>query len=163
MGWNRNDLQRRGTQPWQARTGVEDNQGPPSMPPGVLQRLQVPQNPTIEIPSFRNPFRLRLYGPIPLLTTSPTIVLQSNRRRAYLLLQNQGPGNIFVNFGQDASLTNCLQLVTTQALEQIGGGYVDVNGHSIPQDFVASDYISVITDTANTNMLAGEGVSFWYA
>lgn len=160
MTWDIDDLRRQGTRRWFPQTGVEDNQGPPSMRPGALDALQIPRDPGLNNPGFNNPYALTFYGPIGLSTSIATVVLQSNKRRTYLLLQNQGPGNIWVNFGQDASTTNCLQLVTTQALEQIGGGFVKLSsGEVFPNAFVAADFISAITDTAGTTMLAGEGVA----
>lgn len=160
MNWNVRMLRRQGTVPWFPQSGVEENQGPPSMRPGELQRLQIPRDPGVQSRGFVNPYSQTFYGPVLLLTTRATQVLPANQHRCYLLLQNQGPGNIWVNFGADASTINSLQLVTTQALEQIGGGFVVLaTGQSIPQAFVAADYISAITDTAGTTMLAGEGVA----
>lgn len=158
--WNIGALRRQGTRAWFPQTGVEENQGPPSMRPGELQRLQIPRDPGVQSRGFRNPYALTFYGPILLFTAIATQVLPGNQHRCYLLLQNQGPGNIWVNFGADAAKVNSLQLVTTQALEQIGGGFVKLaTGESIPNAFVSSDYISAITDTAGTTMLAGEGVA----
>jgi hypothetical protein len=80
-------------------------------------------------------------------------------------MQNQGPGNVFVNFGQSATApvtagapANCLQLITTQFYEQIGGGSVNMDGFPMPSAFVSPDYVSAITDTAGTTMIVGEGV-----
>jgi hypothetical protein len=158
--WNVRRLRHQGTRQWFPQTGVEENQGPPSMRPGELERLQIPRDPGVQSRGFVNPYSMTFYGPILLFIARPTIVLQSNQHRCYLLLQNQGPGNIWINFGADAAQVNSLELVTTQALEQIGGGFVKMaTGENIPQAFVASDYISAITDTAGTTMLAGEGVA----
>lgn len=164
--WDIQRLRAAGTRAWAPSTGVEENQGPPSMRPGALEQLQIPRDPGLNNPGFNNPFQLTFYGPILLLTTLSTIILQSNRRRTYLLIQNQGPGNVWVNFDADVTAANAtrnsngLQLVTTQALEQIGGGFVKIsNGEVIPSSFVTGGYVSAITDTAGTTMLAGEGVA----
>lgn len=164
--WDINRLRQQGTRPWEPASGIEENQGPPSMRPGQLQQLQVPRDPGLNIPGFNNPWILTLYGPIALSTTISTIILQGNRRRTYLLIQNQGPGNVWVNFDADVTRatatanSNGLQLVTTQALEQIGGGFVKLStGEVIPNSFVTGGNVTAITDTAGTTMLAGEGVA----
>lgn len=168
MDWSIRSLRQQGTRHWEPASGVEENQGPPSMRPGELRRLQQPLDPGVNAKGFNNPFRLVFYGPVPIDTVSSTIILQANKNRVYLLIQNQGPGNVWINFGSNATAatltanSNGLQLVTTQALEQIGGGFVKkMDGSVIPNSFVAADYITAITDTAGTTMLAGEGIALF--
>ena len=76
--------------------------------------------------------------------------LQANFRRTYLLIQNKGPGNLYVNFGQAADALNSLTLSPTQVYELIGGG----QGGS----FVMRDSVWVLTDLANTRGIVLEGV-----
>lgn len=138
------------------------------MRPGELANLQVPRDPGVLQLGFKNPYRLTFYGPILLDTVNVVQILAANPKRVYLLLQNQGPGNVWLNFGGNVtaatatSNSNGLQLVTTQALEQIGGGFVTLaTGEVFPQAFVAADLITAITDTAGTTMLCGEGAAIF--
>jgi hypothetical protein len=166
--WDIAALRNQGTRRWFPQSGIDDNQGPPSMRPGELANLQIPRDPGANVLGFNNPYRLTFYGPIQLSTTISTQILSANKRRVYLLLQNQGPGNVWINFGANVSAANAtansngLQLVTTQALEQIGGGFVTLStGEVFPQAFVAGDFITAITDTVGTTFLAGEGAAIF--
>lgn len=151
-----------GTQPWGPASGVEESQGS-LYPPGVQDFLQVPQAMGVNLQGFVNPYSLTFYN-YPVGTVNPTRVAPANSRRVYLILQNQGPGNIWFNTGQDVTLatadtnSNGFQLIETQAYEFIGGGGVDSSGASYTACFVPPDYISVITDTPGTTLLIGEGV-----
>lgn len=151
------------TQNWKAETGVDQSQGSAyGHDPAIERALQIPQDPGVNLLGWVNPFTLVFYT-FSLLTTNALTVIPGNKRRAYLLIQNQGPGNIYVNFGQDATAAtasapaNCLQLIQTQVYELIGGG--DVDGHNIPRAacFVPGNYVSIIADAANTTALIGEG------
>lgn len=168
LDWTNQRLRTRGTRRWEPASGVEDNQGAPSMRPGELAALQVPRDPGLNTLGFNNPYRMAMYGPIQLSTNVQTSILSANKNRVYLILQNQGPGNVWVGFGQDVTAptvlanSNGLQLVATQVLEQIGGGFVVLaTGQVIPQAFVTADYIQAITDTAGTTMLAMEGIALF--
>lgn len=151
-----------GTQPYAPASGVEEAQGP-LYPPGIQAFLQVPQAMGVNLQGFVNPYAMTFYN-FPLSTTQPLRVVPANQRRVYLILQNQGPGNIYFNTGQDASVatsitnSNGFQLIETQSYEFIGGGGVDAGGNSYTACFVPADYISAITDTAGTTLLVGEGV-----
>lgn len=149
---------------WRPQTGIEAAQGNPYYSQRALGRaLRTPADPGINLQGWINPYSLTFYQ-IAVLTAQPVQAFPPNLRRVYLLLQNQGPGNLYINFGQDAVAptllqnANCLQLITSQFYEQIGGGSVDSNGFPIASDFVSPDYGSVITDTAGTTLLIGEGV-----
>jgi hypothetical protein len=160
--WNTAEVMDAGTQEPFPASGVEQAQGP-AYPPEIMQALAKPQAFGLNLTGWINPYSFTLYT-YPLSTTQPTRVIPANLRRAYLIMQNQGPGNAFVNFGQDvtaASATansNGLQLIQTQFYEQIGGGGLDAGGNSRAVCFVSPDYVSIITDTAGTTMLIGEGV-----
>lgn len=160
--WNTQAVMEQGTQVPFPATGIEQAQGP-AYPDDIAQALAVPQAFGLNLTGWVNPYTFTLYT-YPLLTTQPTRVIPANLRRAYLIMQNQGPGNAFVNFGQDvtaasaAANSNGLQLIQTQFYEQIGGGGLDRSGFSRPNCFVSPDYVSIITDTAGTTMLIGEGV-----
>lgn len=151
-----------GTQRHVPATGIEENQG--RLYPSDIQRaLDIPQDLGVNVKGFVNPYSLTFYS-YGLSTSIATRVVPPNIRRVYLILQNQGPGNIWINFGQDVTIatvdsnSNGMQLIETQIYEQIGGGYMDEHGVSITNCFVSPDYISVITDTADTTILVGEGV-----
>lgn len=151
-----------GTQRHVPASGVEQNQGR-LYAPAIQQELDIPRDLGVNVQGFVNPYSLTFYS-YGLSTSVPTRVVPPNIRRVYLILQNQGPGNIWLNFGQDVTIANAaansngMQLIQTQIYEQIGGGYMDEAGTSITNCFVSPDYISVITDTVGTTMLVGEGV-----
>ena len=143
-------------------TGVDQNQGP-LYARDIQRQLDVPQDLGLNVLGFVNPYSLTFYS-VDMLVGEPTQAVPPNQRRTYLILQNQGPGNIWINFGQGvtvatvASNSNGLQLIQTQVYEQIGGGYMSSIGESITQCFVSPDYISATTDQAGTTLLVGEGV-----
>ena len=152
-----------GTQRHVPASGVEETQGP-LYAPGIQRQLDVPQDLGINVQGYVNPFSLTFYS-ASLQTDIAVQAVPPNKRRVYLLLQNQGPGNIWLNFGQGVTIatvsanSNGLQLIQTQVYEQIGGGYMKMDtGESIPQCFVSPDYISAITDTDGTTLLVGEGI-----
>lgn len=151
-----------GTQSKVPASGIEENQGQ-LYPPFIQRQLNVPQDLGVNVEGFVNPYSLTFYS-YNLEVGQPLRIVPPNIRRVYLILQNQGPGNIWINFGQDVSIatvaanSNGMQLIETQIYEQIGGGYMDQNGVSITNCFVSPDYISVVTDTAGTSILTGEGV-----
>jgi hypothetical protein len=163
--WNRSQAVADGTQPWAPASGVDESQGQP-YPDDIQAELQVPQAFGINLPGWVNPYALSLYSyPLP-ISQAPVRVASYNQRRAYLLLQNQGPGNIYVNFGVDVSPTtavlnsNGLTLITSQFYEQIGGGDFDwVANMPRAQCFVTPDFVSVASDgTAGTTILVAEGI-----
>lgn len=163
--YNRAELDDRAIQPWAPGSGVEQSQGNPyrHLPAQVRDKLQVPGDPGINTKGWVNPYKITFYGfQVPNQATSPSAVaLAGNFRRTYLLIQNKGPGNLFVNFGVEASANgaNCLQLVSTQVYELIGGGGVFPNGNSpLPSSFVMRDSIYVLADAANTSCVIGEGI-----
>jgi hypothetical protein len=164
--WNIASLRARGTRRrWAPQTGIEAVLGDPyASDPGVSDQLEVPLDPGINLLGWINPYSLTMYQAL-LSTTSAVQVAPPNLRRCYLILQNQGPGNAFVNFGQAAVAptatlaANCLQLIQTQFYEEIGGGGFDFDRQmSMPNAFVSPDYVSAITDTATTTLLIAEGV-----
>jgi hypothetical protein len=164
--WDLARLRAIGTQRnFRPQSGIEAVQGDPyASVPGIGAQLRVPADPGINLLGWINPYSLTMYQ-VALSTTSAVQVVPPNLRRCYLLIQNQGPGNAFVNFGQAAVQptallnANCLQLITTQAYEQIGGGGFDFDRQlSNPNAFVSPDYVSAITDTAATTLMVAEGV-----
>jgi hypothetical protein len=155
-------LNRLGTQPPRPQSGIEEAQGF-LYPPDLENWLQIPQAMGVNLQSFVNPYSLTLYQ-YQVSTTQPLRVIPPNLRRCYLIIQNQGPGNLYINFGQDVTLatavanSNGMQLIQTQIYEQIGGGGVDPNGNTVTECFVSPDYVSAITDTAGTTIMVGEGI-----
>lgn len=161
--WDVNRIKGLATQAFAPATGVEQSQGSAyDVQPGVQEALQRPRDPGINVKGWVNPYTLTFYT-FAVSTTTPLTALPGNKRRAYLIIQNQGPGNLFVNFGQDASAatatipSNGLQLVQTQVYEIIGGGDVDPYENPRANCFVPGNYVSLISDLANTFALIGEG------
>jgi hypothetical protein len=155
-----------GTQDWIPQSGVEEAQGNPYEDlPDVSIDSRTPLSPGIDIPSFLNPYRTVMYSITGLSTTIPVRALPGNYKRTYLIVQNLGPGNLFVGIGTDPAPGggNVMNLVTTQLYEQIGGGfYLPPNpwypvGLAICSSFVSPEYISLLTDTTNTAAMILEG------
>lgn len=157
-------IKRRATQALAPQSGVEQSQGNPyAILPGVTRKLEVPGDPGINIRGWVSPYKLTFYGiQVPEQGVNPSVVaLAGNFRRCYLIIQNKGPGNLFVNFGVEADTDglNCLQLVATQVYEQIGGGGVFPDRDSpLASSFVARDSVYVLTDAPLTTCVIGEGV-----
>lgn len=156
-----------GYQEYVPQSGVEENQGNPYPDnlPGQANDLQRPLDPGIDTPSFVNPYRTVMYSITGLDTAVPLRALTGNPKRTYLLVQNLGPGNMFLGIGTDPIVggANVLNLVTTQIYEQIGGGvYLPPNpwypeGISLSFSYVSPEYISLLTDTAGTTAMILEG------
>lgn len=153
-------------QPYFAQTGVEENQGPPyAFAPDLQADAQAPLNAGIDAPGFTNPYRTVMYSFTGIGTAVPLQALTGNPARTYLLVQNLGPGNLFLGIGINPGVggTNVLNLVETQVYEQIGGGfYLPPNpwyplGVAITSSFVSPEYISLLADTAGTAAMILEG------
>lgn len=157
-------IKRRATQRWRPQSGVEHSQGsayPTDL--AVQQKLQKPLSIGIDIRGWINPYKTTIYPfNVPNQSTdSPIMAINANYKRTYLLIQNKGPGNLFVNFGQEPSLNgdNCIALVTTQFYEQIGGGGVFPDGNSpMISAHLSRDSIFILSDAANTRCIITEGV-----
>lgn len=140
------------------QSGIEEAQGDPvaTIPPASRGR-QLLDTP-VDYKGWRNPWKTTMY---PIVFDAANVArkaVNGNARRAYLLIQNQGPGNVWVNFGQDAGVLTSIYLVTTQIYELIGGGSADRFGNAQPNSFVPRDFVSVLTDTAGTTVICCEGV-----
>lgn len=155
-----------GFQEWIPQNGVEDNQGDPYWDqPQASDDARTPLDPGIDTPGYVNPYRTVMYSITGLSTTIPARVLQGNFKRCYLIIQNLGPGNMYVGIGTDPNNggSNVLNLVSTQVYEQIGGGFFlppnpwYPDGISICSSFVSPDYISLMVDTPGTNAMILEG------
>lgn len=155
-----------GYQEWSPGSGVEESQGDPyASIPGLANDLQRPLDPGIDTPTYTNPYRTVMYSVTGIDTATPLRALGGNPKRTYLLVQNLGPGNMFLGIGVDpvAGGANVLNLITSQIYEQIGGGFfLPANpwfplGLSMPFSFCSSDYISLLTDTAGTAAMILEG------
>jgi hypothetical protein len=109
-----------------------------------------PTDPGLTDEGWSNPYRTAVY-PIAPDNVISQLVVQANRRRAYLVIQNKGPGNMFVNFSMAADAVNGVTLVPGQSWEIIGGA----EGGA----FVPVDSIYALTDTAGTTGVIVEGVA----
>jgi len=98
-----------------------------------------------------NPYRTRTSARIA-PTAAAGELLIANDARAWLLIQNKGPGNVFVNYGVAGDVNNSILLVPTAAQEFIGGG----PGGS----FVPPESVWILADAANTVVVFGEGSYF---
>lgn len=155
-----------GYQSWRPTSGIEENQGSGYLElPHVVSDLQKPLNPGISTPTYVNPYRTVMYSVTGIGTANPVRALTGNSKRTYLMVQNLGPGNLFLGLGVDpvAGGANVLNLVTTQVYEQIGGGvYIPPNamfplGLSLSFAFCSPEYVSVLADQANTKAMIVEG------
>lgn len=153
-------FRRLGTQGWTGQSGIEEAQGNSYLAaPGAQEMLAPPGDPGMNLPSFINPYRTVMYSIVGISTTVPLRALIGNYRRTYLLVQNLGPGNLFLGIGIDptAGGANVLNLVQTQVYEQIGGGSLLPDGTSFANSFVSSEYISLLSDQAATAAMILEG------
>jgi hypothetical protein len=157
---------RMGRQHYIPQTGIEENQGGPyPFAPDLQEQAQVPLNPGIDVPGFVNPYRTVMYSFTGIGTSVPLQALTGNSARTYLLVQNLGPGNLFLGIGINpaAGGANVLNLVQSQVYEQIGGGFFIPpcpwfpEGLSICASFVSSEYISLLADQAGTSAMILEG------
>lgn len=96
-----------------------------------------------------NKYRTRTFARVASTTEAEEMVI-ANDARAWLLIQNKGPGNVYVNYGVSGDLTNSIVLVATAAQEFIGGGPGGA--------FVPSESVWIFADAANTVVVVGEGV-----
>lgn len=157
--WDRNQLVGRALQRWVPASGVEQSQGEPYFnQPGVQRQLDIPADPGIDYRGWHNPYKSSTYV-VGLSDTDPVLALPGNLRRTYLLVQNIGPGNVWMNFGSDAIVGQCHFFVNTQFYEQIGGGAYDYDRRrSVPNSFVTRDYVSAIADAPDTFLIVTEGL-----
>lgn len=155
-----------GRQEFRPQTGIEENQGRPyPWAPDIQADVDSPLNPGIDQPGFQNPYRTIMYSVVGIGTSNPVQALSTNLSRTYLIIQNLGPGNLFVGIGVTpvAGGANVLNLVDTQVYEQVGGGFfLPPNpwfplGLSICSSFVSPEYISLLADTAGTAAMILEG------
>lgn len=157
--FDRSSVVGRALQRYRPATGVEQSQGDPYYnQPGVTDQMQLPADPGIKYQGWLNPFKSTTYR-FDVSTTDARVILPGNMRRTYLLIQNMGPGNVWINFGADAAVNRCHSLVTTQFYEQIGGGAFNYDtNRSVPNAFVTRDYLSAISDAADTFVIVTEGL-----
>jgi hypothetical protein len=154
----------RARQRWRPQSAIEQSQGDPYAGlPGVRNRLQIPSDPGIEVKGWRNPYVCTQYGfNVPDQATDVSVrALGGNPKRCYMLVQNKGPGNLFLSFGTEALAngTNCLVLITTQVYEIIGGGGVFPNrDDSLTGAFIPRDSIYILSDAAATTCMILEGM-----
>jgi len=148
------------------QSGVEENQGNPyEFAPDLAAFANQPLNPGIDTPGYVNPFRTVMYSITGIGTSQPVQALTGNPARTYLIVQNLGPGNLFLGIGVQPIVggANVLNLIQTQLYEQIGGGFfLPPNpwyplGVSICSSFVSPEYISLLADQAGTSAMILEG------
>jgi hypothetical protein len=157
---------RMGRPGWIPQTGIEENQGGQyPWAPDLQEQSETPLNPGIDVPGYVNPFRTVMYSITGIGTSVPVQALTGNPARTYLIVQNLGPGNLFLGIGIQpvAGGANVMNLVDTQLYEQIGGGFFlppnpwYSNGVAICSSFVSPEYISLLADTAGTAAMIMEG------
>jgi hypothetical protein len=159
-----------------------------AVPAGLTYRLWIPQseveqNQELEgewaplpgelVAYLRSPNAPQLRGDTPLyngvvgscfpLTVGPTqsiVALIENSKRAYVIVQNQGPGNLFVQFGSSAAVGLSLKFVPQQVYEPQIAGHFDAKtgkGAIVP----IRNSLNLIADAANTLAIVGEAT--WVA
>src|SRR5205823_10608778 len=93
--------------------------------------------------------------PVTVGTTQSILALIENSKRAYLIIQNQGPGNLFVQFGSAAAVGLSLKFVPQQVYEpQIAGHFDARTGRGAIVPIRSS--VNLIADAANTLAIVGE-------
>jgi len=156
-----------GTQGWNPQSGIQEQQGNPYGDlPEVDVDARTPLSPGIDTVGFTNPYKTLMYSVTGLSTSVPVRAIPGNFKRTYLIVQNLGPGNLFVGIGTDpnAGGANVLNLVSSQVYEQIGGGFFlppnpwYPQGLSISSSFVSPEYISLLSDTSGTAAMILEGI-----
>lgn len=83
------------------------------------------------------------FGPNTVIAVGATDVVLSDDsvQRRYLLIQNNGPGNLFLNFGEEASASNGLKIESGKAYEPA---------------IIPEDTIHGYADQANTSVVVVE-------
>lgn len=98
--------------------------------------------------------------PLTVGTTQSVVALIENSKRAYVIIQNQGPGNLFVQWGSSAAVGLCLKFVPQQVYEPQIAGHFDLKlgrGAMVP----IRNSLNLIADAANTLAIVGEAT--WVA
>lgn len=88
-------------------------------------------------------------------------IIPMNPLRVYLVVQNTSAANIFINFGQAATLTNALRLPAAAFYEQVGvGGGRNVSGSisNYGGSFITSDSLHIIGSAAGLSGVVIEGI-----
>lgn len=144
-------------QAWYPQNEIETDQGHEewqSLPADMVAHLRSPLDPGIGLPTPLYNGVVGGFFPVTLQTTQSIVALIENIRRAYLVIQNLGPGNVFVQFGSAAVAGLTLKLVPSQVYEPQIAGY---QGTNCP----IRNSVNLIADLANTVAVVGEAV--WMA
>lgn len=99
-------------------------------------------------PDWENPYSQSNF-PFTIGTASQRII-PDNPLRCYLIIQNKSGGNLFVNFGQNATVFNGIQI--------IAGGNYELIGGSQGGAFCPADGIYIVGDAAGLDGVLSEGV-----
>lgn len=149
---------------WYPQSEVETNQEAEGdwaqLPPNLVAYLRGPLEPQLrgEVPIYNG-----VVGscfPLTVGTTQSIQALIENSKRAYLIIQNQGPGNLFVQFGSAAAIGLTLKFVPQQVYEPQIAGHFDARtgkGAIVP----IRNSVNLIADAANTLAIVGEAT--WVA
>lgn len=149
---------------WYPQSEVEQNQeleGEWSqLPPDLVAYLRSPNAPQLK---GDTPIYNGVVGslfPLTVGNTQSVVALIENTKRAYLVMQNQGPGNLYVQFGSAAAIGLTLKLVPNQVYEPQIAGHFDLKlgrGAIVP----IRNSLNLIADAANTLAIIGEAT--WVA
>ena len=142
------------------QSAIEQMQGDPLATIAPENRGRQLLDQPVDYKGWRNPWKITYFPTLLPAVNAPQMACNGNFRRAYLIIQNKGPGNISIGFGQAADVVggNSIDLVPGQIYEIIGGGSADRDGRPQPSSFVPRDFVSLNTDQVNTLVVVGEGV-----
>ncbi len=88
-------------------------------------------------------------------------IIPMNPLRVYLVIQNTSAADIFINFGQSATLTNALRLPAGGFYEQVGvggGRNVSATISNMGGSFITSDSLHIIGSAAGLSGVVIEGI-----
>jgi hypothetical protein len=149
---------------WYPQSEVEQNQELEgewgALPRSLVAYLRSPNPPQLQ---GDTPIYNGVVGscfPLTVGTTQSIQALIENSKRAYLIIQNQGPGNLFVQFGSAAAVGLTLKFVPQQVYEPQIAGHFDTKsgrGAMVP----IRNSVNLIADAASTLAIVGEAT--WVA
>lgn len=143
---------------WYPDNGIEEQTWPgygptvheewQTLPKFLVDYLKSPLDPGIGDPS---PLYNGVVGSVYPVTVNllSLVAAVENIRRAYLIIQNLGPGNLWVQFGSSAAVNFCLKFVPSQVYEPQIAGF---KGTNCP----IRNSVNLVADLAGTTAIIGE-------
>jgi hypothetical protein len=133
---------------------LEQGEGLEALPPKILDLMRTPMVPLAYVEKQLVNGNQGAFFPFVVGTTQSLQALVANRRRVYLIFQNQGPGNIWFNFTNPAVVGQCLFLPTNAVYEPAPVGSLSLSGGAI---VCPASAVWLIADLPNTLVTLCEG------